>query len=337
MGWDRYSVPYLLQSTEAQRPVRHYKKMTTNPEFTVFIETFGDNAEPETFEQLVESAERNGFDGIVAGDHITHPEEIPETYPFSPDGTPPSYIDISEPAYDVFQTLAYITSMTSDLWVGTNICVAPYRHPITLTKHVMTLCALSDNKFELGVAPGWMRTEFEALDVPFEERGSRTDEFLHVLQTVRGNDGETDFEGEHFSFEKTGFHPLPDGEWPRIWIGGHSGVTFRRTAEYGDGWVTLWDSPEDLEGLKERLMNAWRDYDRDGKPLLSLNRPVHFDTGEGGPTDRLFTGDPSSILADVEAYKDVGVDRFVLDFYVRDPAERVEQMELFNEHVISEL
>jgi len=308
-----------------------------SPEFTIFVETFGDNANEETFERLATAAEANGFDGIVAGDHITHPEEIPDTYPFSPDGTPPSYIDISEPAYDVFQTLTYVSGVTSDLSVGTNICVAPYRHPITLAKHVLTLSALSGDRFELGIAPGWMRTEFEALDVPFEERGSRTDEFLAVLETVRENDGETAFEGEHYSFDRTGFHPLPDEEWPTIWIGGHSGATFRRIAEYGDGWVTLWDSPEDLVGLKKRLMNAWTDYDREGEPLIALNRPMHFDVGGDGPIDRLFTGDPDSIREDVEAYLNVGVSRFVLDFYARDPVERIEQIELFGDHVISAL
>lgn len=303
--------------------------MSSEPEFGVMLSTFGDHASPQAFRRMAKTAEYEGFDAVWAGDHISFPADIPEEYPFSPTGESP--FDISLDTYDVFAVLSHLAAVTDDVDLGTNTCIVPYRHPIVLTRNALTTEHLSDGRFDFGVAPGWMRTEFEVLDVPFEERGSRTDEFLTIFDRAR-TEGEFAFEGPHHSFQETGFHPTPDKGRPRMWIGGKSGASFRRVAEFGDGWTIFWDRPNEIAAARERIMNAWTDYDRDGEPEIAVIRALHV--GEDTDRDSLFTGAPNGIVESIEAYAEAGVTRVVFDFYTTDIDEQVEQVERFADRVM---
>lgn len=285
---------------------------------------------PGVFQRFARTAENNGFDVVVAGDHVVYPEEIPTDYEFSQSGEPP--FDTTTSLFNVFEILSYLAAVTDTIALGTNVVAAPYRHPLVLTKNVFTVEALSKGRFDFGVAPGWLKTEFDALDVPFQERGSRTDEFLEIFELACN--GVTDYEGDHYAFEEVGFFPSPKRDIP-VWIGGKSGATFRRIAEFGDGWATLWDHPDEVTAARKRIMNAWTDFDRKGDPEISVLRPVSLD--EDADPDRLLSGPPSAIIEDVEAYREAGTTRLIVDFFTTDVDEQVRLMEEFGEEVIDEL
>jgi len=304
----------------------------TDLEFGVMGHTFGAGASPEALEQIVTVAECGGFDAYWVGDHITFPREIPDTYPFSKTGKSP--FDISQDAYDAFQTLAYLGHVTDEIQLGTNACIVPYRHPAVLLRNVFTLEALSESRFEFGAAPGWMETEFEVLDVPFEDRGRWFDEFFAIFEQARES-GTVSFEGELFSIQETGFYPIPDFGRPPVWIGGRSGAAIRRVGEFGDGWTIFWDRPEQIRKTKSRIMNAWTDFNREGSPEIAVVRPVHIGTNTDMDLDRPLVGEPASIISDIEAYREAGVTRIVIDFFNRDPDDHVHQIERFADEVIS--
>lgn len=298
-------------------------------EFGVILSTYGP-ASPDGLRRLAIEAEDQGFDVVAISDHVTLPAEIPSTYPFSPDGE--FHFDSSDDLYEMVAVLSMLAGTVDRATLMSNVCIVPYRHPVLLTKQVLTISALSDERFELGVGPGWMETEFEVLDVPFEERGSRTDEFLKLFERAAST-GEIAFDGPHHSFRETGFHPIPDGEIP-IWVGGHSGATFRRVAEFGDGWTIVWSRPDEVASGRERLMNAWTDYDRDGEPEVSVMRAAHLGTDAKVDLDRLLVGEPDDVLADIRDYADAGVTRLVLDFYTSDTDEQVEQIRRFGREIL---
>lgn len=283
---------------------------------------------PEVFAQSARVAEESGFDVLVAGDHVVYPGEIPTDYEFSKTGEPP--FDTTTSLFDVFQVLSQLAAVTDDIALGTNVVAAPYRHPLVLTKNVFSLDVLSGGRFDFGVAPGWLKPEFDALSVPFGERGRRTDEFLEIFELAR-EAGVTDFSGEFYEFDEVGLFPQPIGEIP-IWIGGKSGATFRRIAEYGDGWSTLWDHPDDVAAARERIMNAWTDYDRDGDPRIGVMRPVNID--QAADPDRLLQGTPDDVIADVEAYQDAGTTRLIVDFFTTDVDEQLDLMRQFGDEII---
>lgn len=289
-----------------------------------------DDELPGVFQRFARTAEESGFDVVVAGDHIVYPEEIPTDYEFSSTGEPP--FDTTTSLFDVFDVLSYLAPVTDTIDLGTHVVAAPYRHPLVLAKNALTVEGLSQGRLDFGVAPGWMHTEFDALGVPFEERGSRTDEFLEIFE-LACEEGVTGYDGEHYSFDEVGFFPSPERDIP-IWIGGKSGATFRRIAEYGDGWATLWEHPDDVEAARERIMNAWTDFDREGEPEISVLRPVSL--GNDADPDRLLSGPPSSILEDVRAYRDAGTTRLMVDFFTTDVDEQVRLMEQFGEEIIEE-
>ncbi|MFB6171948.1 MAG: TIGR03619 family F420-dependent LLM class oxidoreductase [Haloarculaceae archaeon] len=294
-------------------------------EVGVMLGTFGSHATPAAFRRIATAASDLDFDAVWVGDHVVFPADIPDTYPFSRTGESP--FDVSEPAYDAFEVLSHLAGVVDDVRLGTNTCIVPYRHPVTLAKQAFSLAGLSDGRFEFGVAPGWMETEFEVLDVPYEERGSRTDEFLDIFDRATA-EAEFAFDGPHHSFQETGFHPVPE-ERPPVWIGGRSGAAFRRVGEYGDGWTIFWDHPDEVAAARERIERAWADFDREGDPGVAVVRPVDV----GGESDRLLSGPPASVAADLDDYAAAGATRVVLDFFTTDVDEQIAQLERFADQV----
>lgn len=304
--------------------------MSDDVEFGVFLISFGEFATPRAFRRVTTEAEEAGYAAVCVGDHVAIPEEVPDTYPFSQTGEPP--FEVSQDAYDAFQVLAHVAAVTDEVALGTNTTIAPYRHPVTLTKHVLTLSNLADGRFELGVAPGWMATEFEVLDVPYEDRGSRTDEFLAVLERA-GEEAVFGFEGPHHSFQRTGFHPRPKpSDGLPIWVGGISGASFRRTAEYGDGWTVFPEDPAEVATGVERLKAAWADFDRAGDPEVAVALPELDLWVEDGD----FAGDVSGTVDLLRAYVDAGATRIYLfpQAMARDPAGRSAAVTLLADQIM---
>jgi probable F420-dependent oxidoreductase len=302
-------------------------------EFTVMLSTFGDHASPEAFRRLAREAENQEFDAVWAGDHVVFPEDVPAEYPFSRDGTPPPSFHVDSEAYDVFTILSHLAAITDEVDLGINTCIVPYRNPVVLTKMAFSLEALSDGRLDMGVAPGWLRTEFEALGVPFEERGTRTDEFLEIFDTAR-KDGRFAFDGPHHSFDEAGFYPTPEAGRPKMWIGGVSGASFRRVGQYGDGWTTVWDRPDGVREGHDRAMNAWRDFEREGEPEIALMRAVHCGSDTDLDTSRPLIGEPENVIEDLREYEEAGLTRLTMDFFTTDIDEQVEQVRRFGEEVV---
>lgn len=299
-------------------------------QFGYAIPGYGTYERPDAWKEIGRVAEESGFDTLWTGSHITIPEDIDyEEYQFGV----PDWADISNPSLDVFEKFSYIAASTEDIHMATNICIAPLYHPILLMKKALTVSVLSDGRFELGVGSGWLRSEFEVLDAPYKTRGPHTDEFLELFHQVFEDEGETSFGGEHINFRKTGFHPVP-GEKPKVWIGGTSGAALRRTAEFGDGWTVVEYSASEVGDMRDRLMNAWTDYDREGAPEISARCRVHVGDGGEGMPEGAATGDPDSVIDSLEAYADAGTTELVVATGTDSLEEELEQIQRIGDEVI---
>ena len=62
------------------------------------------------------------------------------------------------------------------------------RHPLPLAKELATLQNFSEGRLILGAGSGWLKEEFAALGVPFEERGRRLDEGIAMMRAVWSED-----------------------------------------------------------------------------------------------------------------------------------------------------
>ena len=181
-------------------------------------------------------AELAGFDSIWCSDHVVMPATVRSLYPFSDDGS--IRWDPSEPWYDAVVWCAAIAVVTERVEFGTAVMLANLRHPLVLAKQLASIDALSGGRLIAGFGAGWMREEFVALDVSFESRGRRLDEWIDICRQVWTGRISV-VAGEHFSVDlDLVTEPRPVRRIP-ILIGGMSDAALRRIAQRADGWVPL--------------------------------------------------------------------------------------------------
>ena len=202
----------------------------------------GPLANPSDVRTLVEQAEALGFDHIGVNDHIVVPKAIGSRYPYSATGAFPG--SESGECLDLFTLLAYVAAITTKPRLVTAITVAPHRGAVHTAKIVSSIDVLSGGRMVLGVGAGWMKEEFDALNIPpFELRGKVTAEYLQVFKTLWTED-EPRFDGEYVQFDNISFLPKPvQKPHPPIWVGGESKAAMRRTIRHGDTWFPIANNP----------------------------------------------------------------------------------------------
>lgn len=306
--------------------------MNETLEFGYHVPRFAKYEAVEAWERIAETAEAAGFDTLWRDDHITLQENLTyDEYQFGE----PDWAHVTTPYLDVFQVLSHLLATTDEIGVGTNICLAPLRHPVILTKHALSLDVLSRGRFEFGLGVGWLESEFDVLDVPFEKRGALTDEFLEIF-TQAMKTGEFSFDGPHHQFQKTGFYPRPTADGPRVWIGGLSGAAMRRVGEFGDGWTIVKRDPEAVSRTRDRLLNAWTDYDRTGEPDIAVRQSVYIEEGYETDSEVASVGSSDDVIDDVKAYTDAGTTHFTMSSLASTLEDELEQIERFGNEVIPE-
>ena len=139
-------------------------------------------------------------------------------------------------ALDPFVALGFAAARTTTLRLIPNIVVLPYRNPFVVAKSGATLDLLSGGRFTLAVGVGYLKREFAALGVNYDERLELFEEALQVIRAVWSGD-DISFEGRHFTARGITAHPRPVSQpYPPIWIGGNTAAARQRVAHYGDGW-----------------------------------------------------------------------------------------------------
>jgi len=191
-------------------------------------------------------------------------------------------------ALDPFIALTWAAAVTERLRLLTNITVVAYRNPFLLAKTVATLDALSGGRVILGAAAGYLKSEFRALGVDFDERNELFDEALEVLALTWSGEPVT-YEGRHFSAAGNQLVPVPVQQPPPIWIGGNSTVARRRAAEHGQGWMPFPNPPQSTNVVRTASISTADEL----APLLDELRTwtraagrdpldVHFGVAGGG-------------------------------------------------------
>jgi probable F420-dependent oxidoreductase len=217
--------------------------------FGVMFVNAGPFGEPKTLRHIAETAERCGFESLWTVEHVVVPVAMESKYPYASDGNLPAGNDA--PLSDPIVALSFVAGLTRTIKLGTGILILPQRHPIYTAKEVASLDHLSGGRVLLGIGSGWLREEFDAVDVPFNERGSRTDEAIRALRLLWG-DQPSSFDGKHYSWPAMWSRPLPvQRPGVPIIVGGHSPAAAKRAARLGDGFfpITSAREPESLPRL----------------------------------------------------------------------------------------
>ena len=146
--------------------------MTSSSSVTVGIHLpqAGPAASGEALRQAAVLAEQLGFRDVWLSDHLLVPTGV--DYP------PSAYV------FEPLASMAWVAAVTNTVRIGTSILVLPMRHPIEVAKSLATIDQFSGGRVVLGTAAGWLEAEFDALGVPFNDRGARMDEALEMLRTM---------------------------------------------------------------------------------------------------------------------------------------------------------
>jgi probable F420-dependent oxidoreductase len=278
----------------------------------------GPMASPELVRSAAQLADRNGFDSVWLLDHLFTPTELSSPYPYTADG---SYLFSPEdPFFDALGVMGYVAGATDRVRIGTAVMVAPLRHPILLARYLGTLAALAGDRLVLGVAPGWMREEYDAVGVPFSNRGTRLEHVVAAMRRIWSEEV-TSSDDPLYPWPEAGFRPVPPAGSVPILIGGHSDRAIERAARLGDGWAATvpGTASADLDRFAERMSVldgalAAQGRGRDG---FTVHLLVTLAVRPWTRTDRPrppFVGEPEEVAADVRRAEELGVT--VLDCFV---------------------
>jgi probable F420-dependent oxidoreductase len=204
----------------------------------IHLPHIGQKAGPDAIRRAAIQAEELGFADVRVSEHIIVPKD--RAYP-------PSAI-----FWDPILTLTWAAACTRRVGLGTSVLVLPMRHPLPLAKELATLQNLSEGRLILGAGVGWLEDEFEALGVPFRERGRRMDEGIAMMRAV-WTDDPVSFEAEYIPAIIDDMRILPKPEKPiPVCIGGTSEPALRRAARL-DGWHGSRCTPEQAAPFVGRL------------------------------------------------------------------------------------
>jgi probable F420-dependent oxidoreductase len=242
--------------------------------YTIQIYNYG----PDDVVNLAVHAERLGFAGLWTGEHYVIPEVYTSVHPTETGGTvshkvsTKAVLEREVRIYDPWFLLGVVAGVTSTLMLGTAVVVAPLNHPLLLARHTISAHDLSGGRFMLGTAAGWLREEFDALGVAFDERGSRLDETIEILQAAwRG--GYFSHRGRHFAFDSLQISPHPV-HIPLV-CGGNSAPALRRAARVGDAWFNSSNITLDrAEALRDELEAQRRAAGTASSPFTYYVKPL---------------------------------------------------------------
>lgn len=180
--------------------------------------------------RFARAAEGSGFDAIAFTDHPAPSLKWRDAG--------------GHKSLDPLTALAFASAVTTRISLMTYLLVLPYRNPLLSAKMIATVDVMSMGRLIVGVGNGYLRSEFRALGVDFEERGALLDEAIEVIRSLWVEDG-LSFDGLHFTARDQASAPWPTQRpHPPIWIGGNGRNARRRAARVGAGWTPLLLSQE---------------------------------------------------------------------------------------------
>jgi len=263
------------------------------------------SARPDDFARMVEV---HGFESVWFPEHTHIPASRRTPYPGGTD-LPQEYWH----TYDPFVALMAAAMVTTNLKLGTGICLVIERDPITTAKEVASLDVLSGGRFIFGIGGGWNAEEMENHATEFKKRWRILRERVLAMKAIWTQE-EAQFHGRYVDFEPIWSYPKPvQKPHPPILMGGDGATTFQRVIEFCDGWMPInrgraqagGDLIEKIGDLRRQSKAAGRDPDTISITIFG-SRPERdtLDRLEQAGVERVIFSMPSAAREVVEPMLD---------------------------------
>ena len=242
--------------------------------------------------ELARLLEERGFESMWVPEHTHIPASRRSPWPGGAD-LPQEYWH----SYDPFVALSAAAAVTTNLKLGTGICLVVERDPITTAKEIASLDLLSNGRFMFGIGGGWNAEEMENHGTAYRSRWRLLRERILAMKAIWIED-EAEFHGEFVNFDKVWAYPKPvQKPHPPIFMGGDGATTFNRVVEFCDGWMPIAGRPGQEGSLAEKIVLLHRQAEEAGRDPQDLPVSVYW---MGRPRDDT-----------VDRMTEAGVDRLI--------------------------
>jgi len=231
--------------------------------------------------KVAKRAEELGFESYWVPEHPILPLESTFPYPGgAPEDPPPDYLwQMPDP----FIALARASAATDKIKLGTGICLVPERNPLLLAKEIATLDAYSGGRFLFGIGAGWHKEECEIMGGDFDHRWSQVKHSILAMKELWTKDV-SEYHGDYYDFPPVRSFPKPAQQpHPPVIMGGvGSQRVFKRVVEWGNGWMPLVESVDDIAAGVSALRQYSEEAGRNPGELdvTAFSLPGQWETGE---------------------------------------------------------
>jgi len=307
---------------------------------------------PPTHEEIIGAsrlAEELGYDAVHIPYHLVFPKE----WIFPDFGN--RYI------LDAIPLVASIAASTKRIKVALNSSVAPLFNSYFSARLISTIDRISNGRLIMGFAPGWIKEEFDASGVPFDERSQITDEYLQVIKRLL-TENEVTFEGKYVNLQHASVEPKPiQKPMPPIWIGG-SKSSVKRAAKYADYLCLYCKDNTSVDEIRDATAPSLQreskannrtcklamytyaavvEKEREKEQLMRhAKRGFAGYAGEANVQELSIIGSADECIKNTKRLLRAGISYLVLDFYshgMEDVSVLQKRMETFSKRVIAKL
>jgi probable F420-dependent oxidoreductase len=285
----------------------------------------GQQATRENVIQMAKNAESEGFDSLWVFERLLWPINPQTPYVGTPDGSLPIEYQIM---LDPLETLTYVAANTNKIALGTSVMDMLFHNPVILARRFATLDILSEGRSIAGFGIGWSKDEYQASNIPFQNRGKRADEFIQVLKRI-WTDDVVEFKGKYYNIPASKIGPKPiQKPHPPVYLGGFSPNTFSRIVNYDtNGWLAVVGGPLEyldntIKTIKDIANKANKDPNK-FKVILLAHLNVALDSKSQSTTTNEdqrfpFTGTIDQIGNDIKRIKQMDIDHIIFGSIGRD-------------------
>lgn len=245
---------------------------------------------------------------------------------------------------DPFVAMANAAGRTKNLKVGTGIAVLPGRHPVLLTKQLLSLAGLAPKRIlpAFGLRPA-RQDEWQAFPVPAGRRADVFDESMRLVRLLLTED-DVSFDGEFYQVDRVTLGPKAAKPLD-VWLAGSAPAAFTRIGKYADGWLGSFLAPDEAGRARQAIIAAAADA---GREIEDDHYGLSLVVAPNGIPEELLASarrrrpdaDPATLIAHgwaharelLNRYVDAGLSKFVVR-----PAGPVASYDRFVDEFVTEL
>lgn len=210
--------------------------------------------DPLAIRDFAQAVEGLGFSHLLGYDHV-----IGANTASRPDWKMPySHASLF---HEPLMLFSFLAGVTTRIGLSTGVLILPQRQTVLVAKQAANLDIFSNGRLRLGIGLGWNEVEYEALGVPFAERGKRLEDQIIFMRRL-WTEPTFSYQSAYHRMTDAGINPLPVQRPIPIYLGGLAPSTVNRVARLGDGWLPILpasSAQEKVAELKAAVEAAGRD------------------------------------------------------------------------------